>query len=77
MAIRIGPKGWINNSDVLFGNMLWIVFVLFEEAFFKSVIHSVDGNFAVLVTFHGIEVLFLNKKENQKKAGEKPDNDYF
>ena len=44
--------------------------MFFIEAFFKSVIHGIDGGFAIVVALHGVEILFLDEKEQEKKTCE-------
>ena len=60
----VGPESWVYDFDVFFGDGLWVVAVFFVKAFFECVVHGIDGNFAVFVALHGIEIGFLNKKDN-------------
>ena len=77
MAIRIGPEGWVDDSDVFFGNGFWVITVFFIETFFEGIIHSIDGGFSVFVAFKGIDVGFLDEKENQKEGSKDPNDDDF
>ena len=63
MTIRIGPEGRVYNSDVLLGDCFWIVTVVFVKTFFQSVIHGVDGGFAIFISRKSIEVGFLDEEE--------------
>ncbi len=65
MAIWIGPESGIDDLDVVFGNMLWVVFMLGIETFFEGIIHSIDGSFSVFIAIKGVDVLLLDKEENQ------------
>lgn len=60
----VGPEGWVDYGDVFFGDGFGVVFVLFIETFFESVIHSVDGGLAIFVALESVEIGFLDKKEN-------------
>ena len=40
------------------------------ETFLEGVVHGVDGGFALFVTVHGVEVGFLDEKENYEKRRE-------
>ena len=62
----ISPESWVDDGDVFFGNGFRIVVVFFVEAFFKGVIHGVDGGFAIFITFESVEVAFLDEEKNQK-----------
>lgn len=41
--------------------------VFFVKALFEGIVHSIDGGFACVVSFHGVDVGFLNKEEHKKK----------
>lgn len=60
MAVGVGPKARIDDFDVFFGDEFGIVAVFFVEAFFESVVHGVDGGFAIVVAAHGVEIGFLD-----------------
>lgn len=49
--------------------------MVFVVTFFKGVIHGVDGDFAVLVALHGVNIGFLDEKENQKETSKDADDD--
>ena len=40
------------------------------ETFLEGVVHGVDGGFALFVTVHGVEVGFLDEKENYEERRE-------
>lgn len=77
MAVGISPEGRVNDGEIFFGNGLWIVAVLFVEAFFESIVHGVNGSFSVFVTFESVNVGFLDEKEDKKESGECSDDDDF
>lgn len=60
----ICPKGWVDNLDILFGDGFWVVAVVFVEALLKSIIHSIDCGLAIFVAGEGVEIGFLDEKEN-------------
>lgn len=62
----VGPEGWVDYGDVFFGDGLRVIFVFFIEAFFKGVIHSVDGGLAIFVALKSVEIRFLDKENNKK-----------
>lgn len=66
MTVRVGPEGGVDDFDVFFGDKFGIIIVMFIEVFFKGIIHGVNGGLAVVVAAHGIEVGFLDKKEQEK-----------
>ncbi len=39
--------------------------MVFEETFFESVVHGVNGSFALLVAVESVEVRFLNEKQDE------------
>ena len=51
--------------------------MIFVEAFLECVIHGIDGGLALLIATHGIDVGFLNEKENKEKRCKSCDNDDF
>ena len=61
-TIRVGPEGRVDNGDVFLANFRWVVAVVFVKAFLEGVIHGVNGNFTIFVTFHGVEIGFLDEK---------------
>ena len=62
MAVGVGPKRRIDDFDVIFGDKLGIILVLFIEVFFESIVHGIDGGLTSIVALHSVEVGFLNKK---------------
>lgn len=62
MTVWIGPEGGIDDFDVVFGNMLWVVFVLGIETLLESVVHGVDGGLPGFVAAKCIDVLLLDEK---------------
>ena len=65
MTILIGPEGRVDDLDIFLGDKFWVIVVFWVEAFFESVIHSIDGGFAIVVTFEGVEIGFLDEKEQK------------
>ena len=61
-AVRVGPEGWVDDSDVLFADFRRIVAMVFVKTFFERIIHSVDGGFAIFVAGHSVKVGFLNEE---------------
>ena len=59
VAEWIGPESGVDDLDVFFGDLFWVIVVILIEAFFEGVIHGIDGSFAILIAFHSIEVGLL------------------
>ena len=51
--------------------------MVFVEAFFKGVIKSIDGDFAVFVASHGINIGLLYKKKDYQKGRKHCDDANF
>ena len=47
--------------------MVGVVAVFFIVTFLQSIVHGVDGGLAVLVALHGVDVLFLDEKEDEQQ----------
>lgn len=60
----VGPKGWVDDGDIVLANFAGVVTVVFKEAFFEGVVHGVDGGFTILVAGESIEVGFLDEEQN-------------
>lgn len=63
MTGRVGPKARIDDLEVVFRDLFGIITVFFVKAFFKGVIHGVDGSFAIFVPLKSIDVGFLDEEE--------------
>ncbi len=63
-AHRVCPERWIDNFDVVFGDEFWVITVFLVKAFFQGIVHSIDSGFAIFVALHGVNIGFLNEKEN-------------
>ena len=57
--------------------MFGVIIVLFEKAFFESVIHGIDGGFTGFVAVHGVDIGFLNEKDDDEQGSENTDNSDF
>ena len=66
MAIGIGPEGRVDDLNVFLGDEFWVIAVVFVKAFFEGIVHGVNGGLAVFVALEGVEVGFLDEKENKK-----------
>lgn len=66
---RVGEKVWVEGFEIVFGDSFGIVFVFGIKAFFESVVHGVDGDFSLIVTVHGVDVLFLEEEEGKEECG--------
>lgn len=51
--------------------------MVFIETLFKSIIKSIDGDFAIFVASHGIDIGLLYKKKNYQKGREYCDDTNF
>jgi len=76
-AERVCPESRVNHGEIFFGDGFRIIAVFFIEAFFESIVHSVDGDFAVVVAVHSVDIGLLDEEENQKERTEKSDDDKF
>lgn len=77
-AVRIGEEIWIHpGKSIGVFDGFWIVAVLGVVAFFERVEYGVDGDFALLVAIHGINVDLLKKEEDDKNANEDNADDEF
>ena len=76
-AEGVGPEGGVDDFDVVFADLLRVVAVVGEETFLQGIVHGVDGGLAGFVAVHGVDVLLLYEKENEKKGGKNADDDYF
>lgn len=76
-ALWVGEETRVEGGEIFFGDGFGVETVFWVETFFEGVIHGVDGGFAVVVTGHGIDVLFLEEKEDKEKGGKKDDNEEF
>lgn len=64
VARWIGPEGWVDDLDVVLGDLLGVILVLFVEAFFKGIVHSINGGFTSFVAVESVDVGFLNEKDD-------------
>lgn len=40
--------------------------MVFVKTFFECIIHGINSGLAVFITIHGVDVLLLDEKENEK-----------
>lgn len=51
--------------------------MLFVEVFFESIVHGVDGDFAIFVALHGVDIRFLDEENKQQKCHKAGNDDDF
>ena len=51
---EIGRKSSKGNQLKFFRDGFWIIAMIFVEIFFKGIIHSINGDFAGVITSHGV-----------------------
>ena len=66
VTIGVGPEGGVDDFDVVFGNELRVVVMLFVETLLESIVHGVDGGLAVVIAAHGVKVGFLDEEKKKK-----------
>ena len=77
VARWVSPEGGVYDFDIVFGNVFRVIAVLFVEAFFESIVHGVDGDFAIFVALHGVDIRFLDEENKQQKCHKAGNDDDF
>ena len=76
-AERVSKEIGVHGGEVVFKNFFGVEAVLFVEAFFERIEHGVDGDFALLVALHGVNVDFLEEKKHDENSDENNADDEF
>ena len=75
VAIWIGKERWVNRAQCLAIDRIGVVVIFFKIHFFQTIVHCVNGSFALVIALRRFGCDFFTEKEPAARCKESDHND--